>query len=262
MRLFSSALAGLAALSLASVSAATVLTFDTGQGSPSPVPTNYGNRVGDPSTFQPSTFHYGSGGGITPNVNVVYSPMLRLGGTANPFDPSRVFGDLTNVIYRDREALSGGEPGIMQISFFADPGYEVRLHSFDIAAVYNSITGQGEDLFAKSIKVIGSGGLVLFSLDFSPTDLNPTSPTSTFVPGTAPLTHRHFDFEAAPFQSQSITIRIDLNNYITIGGSKVDRFGLDNVKISQTPTPGASLLLALAACVAGLRRRRIPRLAR
>lgn len=261
MRLFSSALAGLVAFSLASVSSATVLTFDTGQGAPNPVPTNYGNRVGDPATFQPSTFHYGAGGGITPNVNVVYSPLLRLGGTASPFDPSRVFGDLANVIYRDREAFSGGEPGILQISFFADPGVEVRLHSFDIAALYNSITGQGEDLFAKSIKVLGSGGTVFLSLDFSPMDINPASPTSTFVPGTAPLTHRHFDFEAAPFQSQSITIRIDLNNYTTIGGSKVDRFALDNIKISQTPTPGASVLLALAACIAGVRRRRTPRTA-
>jgi MYXO-CTERM domain-containing protein len=254
MRLFSSALAGLVCSALASVAPATVLTFDTGSDNLSLIPTSYGNRVGDPATYQPPQFHYGPDGGVTPNVNIVYSPVLRLGGGSNPFDASRVFGDLANVIYRDRDG--GLEPGILQVSFFADDGYQVCLHSFDLAATYNMITGQGEDLSAKSIKIIGDAGVVLFDREFNPLDTDPASPTSTVIPGTMPLAHKHFDFESGPICGQTVTIRIDLNNYITIGGTKIDRFGLDNIKISQSPTPGAGALLALAACFAGFGRRR------
>jgi hypothetical protein len=257
MRSFPVALAGLVCSTLASVSSATVLTFDDGLGTPSPVPSNYGNRVGDPNTFQPPQFHYGSAGGITPNVNVYYEPVLRMGGTSNPVDPTHIFGDLTDVIYRD--SSSGTEPGILSITFFADPGYQVCLDSFDMAASYNSITGQGEDLFMKSLKIVGQGGTILYGLDFNPADSDPNSPTTTLIPGTLPLRHRHFDFESSPLCSQTVTIRIDLNNYITIGGSKVDRFAIDNIKFHQTPsapTPGAGALLAVAACVVGFRRRR------
>jgi hypothetical protein len=255
MCLRSAALAGLTSVCFAAASSATVLTFDTGVAAPLIFPTSYGQRVGDPNTVQPAQFHYGTDGGITPNVNVIYSPVLRMGGSTNPFDPTRVFGDLTNVVYRD--AAGGLEPGILQISFVADPGYQVCLHSFDLAATYNSITGQGEDLSARSIKVLGQGGLPLLDLEFNPANLSRTSPTSTLIPGGLPLTHKHFDFEASPLCNTMVTIRIDLNNYITIGGTKIDRFGIDNIKFSQRPipTPGAGALLALAACVASLRRR-------
>ena len=82
---------------LASNASATVLTFDFNGSNTDSVPSSYGNRV---SSFAPGFFNYGSDGGITPNVSVIYTPVLKLGG-AQPPDNTRVFGDLQNVLYRD-----------------------------------------------------------------------------------------------------------------------------------------------------------------
>ncbi len=235
---------------LVSQAAGTVLTFDFGGSNGSQILDSYGDRVGDPNTFQPPGFSYGTEYGITPNVLVDYKPVLRLGGASNPADPTRVFGDLNNVLYRDRNA-PGFSPGILEINLFADAGFLVCLYSFDLAAVYNSVTGFGEDLPARSITVTDGAGTELYRIDY---DIN--NPPSTLIPGTLPLRHRTFDFTSSPLCAQQIRIRIDLTQLITVGGSKVDRVGIDNIKFGQIPTPGVSAMLLAGLAFAGSRRRR------
>jgi hypothetical protein len=237
---------GLATL-LASNAAATVLTFDFGGLNGDNIAPGYGNRV---SSFAPGVFNYGSDGGITPNVSVIYTPVLKLGG-AQPPDNTRVFGDLQNVLYRDRNG--GFTVGILEITLSADPGFEVFLHYFDSAAVFNAVTGIGEDLPARSIQVLDGAGTPLYQLDY-----DPANPPSTYIPGTdtPSLRHRRFDFSANPLHASTLMIRLDLTQLITIGGSKVDRVGLDNIKFSQSPSPGAAALFFGAAGLLAARRRR------
>lgn len=243
--------AALGAALVASSASATVLTFDFGGVNGTSINNNYGDRVGDPNQFVPPGWTYGPECGITPNVLVDYKPGLRLGANNSPADPTRVFGDLTNVLYRDRND-PGFTPGFIEINLSADNGFAVQLFSFDMAAVVNTVTGAQEDLPARSIQVLdGSTGAEMFRIDY---DIN--NPPSTLIPGTFPLRHRTFDFSAAPLTAQFIRIRIDLTQLITIGGSKVDRVGIDNIKFGQIPTPGAAALLVGALGVVGLRRRR------
>lgn len=232
---------------LAAPALATVLTFDFGGVNSDSIPPGYGNRV---ASFAPGPFNYGSDGGITPNVSVVFTPVLRLGG-ATPADQTRVFGDLNNVIYRDRNG--GFAPGILEITLSADAGFEVFLHYFDAAAVFNAVTGVGEDLPARSIQVLDAQNSPLFQLDY-----DPNNPPSTIIPGTnvPNLRHRRFDFSAAPLHSSRLMIRLDLTQLITLGGSKVDRIGIDNIKFSQSPAPGAAAPFLGAAGLLLARRRR------
>jgi hypothetical protein len=243
---------GLAAvLGMASVSSATVLTFDFGGLNNETVNQSYGDRV---TVFNGNPFRYGSDGGPTPHITVEYKDLLRLGGATfggtTPADPTRIFGDLTNVLYRDRQ-FAGPYANIMEIQFNADPGWMVCLHYFDLAAVYNSILGTGEDLPAKSIQIFDELGNNL-----TPPLVYPAN--DTLIPGTMPLRHRRFDYSAQPLQAQSIRIRIDLSQLFTIGGSKVDRVGIDNIKITEkaVPAPAAGGLVGAAGLLAARRRRR------
>ncbi len=238
---------GLASI-LASNAAATVLTFDFGGVNTQSVPGTYGNRV---ASFAPDQFTYGSDGGFTPNVSVSYTPVLKLGG-AQPPDNTRVFGDLANVLYRDRNG--GFTTGILEITLSADPGFQVCLHYFDLAAVFNAVTGVGEDLPARSIQVLDGLGTPLYQLDY-----DPANPPSTYIPGTniPTLRHRRFDWDANPICANRLMIRLDLTQLITIGGTKVDRIGIDNIKFSQrVPAPGAAALFLGAAGLLASRRRR------
>jgi hypothetical protein len=239
------------------VASATVLTFDFGGVNTDPVPTIYGDHVGNPNYPQNPTYITGAAGGPTPHIGVVYVPQqLRLGGSPNPFDPSRVFGDLQNVLYRAR--FPDADPGVIQIALVADPGFQVTLTSFDLAAVFNSVTGFGEDLAARSIKVLDAQGVPLYDLEFDPSITDHESLLSTFIPGTLPLRHKHFEWPGG-LTSTSITIRIDLSQYITIGGTKSDRIGIDNIQFSEgvvLPAPGAATLLALGTLAIARRRRR------
>ncbi len=232
---------------LASTASATVLTFDFGGSNTDTIAGAYGNRV---SSFAPGLFNYGSDGGITPNVSVVYTPVLKLGG-ATPLDNTRVFGDLSNVLYRDRNG--GFTTGILEITLSADPGFLVCLHRFDAAAVFNAVTGIGEDLPARSIQVLDGFGTPLYQLDY-----DPANPPSTYIPGTntPTLRHRRFDWDANPICANRLMIRLDLTQLITIGGSKVDRIGLDNIKFSQIPAPGVAAVFLGAAGMLASRRRR------
>jgi len=236
-----------------------VLTFDFGGLSLDPVPANYGNHVGNPGFPTPPGWSYGGAGGPTDHVGVNYDPLLLL-GASNPPDPARVFGDLNNVLYRSRNG--GFEPGILQITFSADPGWLVCLDGFSIAAVYNSLTTFGEDLPARSISVLDGIGTTLFRLDFdNGATPNHASLATTWAPGTGPgqgdiLRHKRYLF-GPPLQAPTLTLRLDFTQLITIGGGKQDRIGIDDIEITQIPIPApatapAILCISLAAC----RRRR------
>jgi hypothetical protein len=254
MRFSLASLASIVGLALAGSASATVLTFDWGGNSLDAVPANYGNRVGDPNFPTPPGYSYGAAGGITPNVNILYAPTLRL-GAATPPDPTRVFGDLTNVLYRQR-APDNGLAGILQIDFIADPGFQVCLQSFDIAAVFNSVSGFGEDLPARNIKVLDGQGNALFSLDYDPAVLDHDSLLSTYAPGTnTPLRHKTFVFNP-PLTASKITLRLDFTQLLTIGGNKSDRIAIDNIQFCQTPTPGAATLIGCTGVMLASRRRR------
>lgn len=254
MRFSLAPLAGLAALSIVGTASATVLTFDWGGSTLDQVPATYGRFVGNPMFPTPPAFSYGAAGGLTPNVDVLYAPTLRL-GSGNPADPTRVFGDLHNALYRDR-AADLGTPGILSITLSADPGYLVCLQAFDIAAVFNSFTGFGEDLPARNIKVLDGGGNTLFNLDFDPNNPDHESLLTTWAPGTnAPLRHKHFVFDPA-ITANRLTIRLDFTQLLTIGGNKSDRIAIDNIQFCQVPTPGAAMLMGCSGALLAARRRR------
>lgn len=239
----------------------TVLTFDFTGSDGTGVPQLYGDRV---TNFNNTSlgFQYGSAGGITPNVTVFYKDFLRLGGT-NPNDPqaTRVFGNLTNVLYRDRQQ-GGIQPGIMQIELSADPGFEVCLHYFDLAAVFNRAFSTGEDLRIKSVEVINLiSGQVLYSVfnDAPPTLIPGTPPPGTPLPISSPSVLRslRYDFDANPLRAPVLAIKVDATLLqSTIFGSKVDRVGIDNIKFSQIPTPAAGMLALLGGGIVATRRRR------
>jgi len=237
---------------------ATVLTFEFGGNENVPPPSNYGSRVGNAAFPQPPSFHYGADCGLTPNVSVIYDSPMKLGGSNNPFEPTRIFGDLNNVMYINRSSTI--YDGILQITLSADPGFQVQLYSFDMAAVFNSITGVGEDIPARSIQVLNGAGVPLYSLQYDPNVIDHDSLLSTFIPGTQPLRHKHFSW-LPPLTADRLTIRIDMTQYITIGGTKIDRVGIDNICFGQTPgapAPGAMALLGFGAALMCVRRHRAP----
>lgn len=251
--LFTSGLSALALGALASAASATVLTFDFGGNDGLSIPQAYGDRVGDPMFPPPPGWSYGAAGGITPNINVAYTiSNTRLGG----INPTRVFGDLSNVAYIDRNANPGG---ILEIILFADEGFFARLHSFDLASVFNSVTMAGENLPARSIQVRNGQGVPLYQLDFNAALTDPFSPLSTYtpgLPGPGPLYpgRKTLTFNP-PIQAQVLIIHLDFTQLLTIGGNKSDRIGIDNIVFSQIPTPGAAGLLIGAGLILARRRR-------
>ena len=219
---------------------ATVLTFDMGP--PDLVPngvsmslfSGYGDYVG----AQPQgLFTYGSGGGLTPNVQVLYGAGLHLGFSA-PLDPAHQFGDLTNVLYRDNTTPGPQQNTQLIITLLADPGFQVCLMSFDLAVLL------GENLPARAVIVKDGSNNVLYD------DVMPT------IYGTLPPTHTSFVFDGSdPVQhptlcAQSLTIDVDLSAVVGTS-NKVPNFGIDNIKFSQIP-PGIPGPGVLATMVAGM----------
>lgn len=224
---------------------ATVLTFDIDGATDfqnfSDLYQRYGDRVGDPTfdSINPQ-FHYGSGGGPTNNVQVVYTPGLLFATSRAP--SARIYGNLENVLYRQ----FGGN-NIIEIGLFADSGFDVELFSFDLAAVLSTA------IPARFVRVENAAGQVLWQ--------DPAPSGGVSIPAVDAMgnpTRKTYDFVSllgAPIRSNAVRILVDTGQIST----KVDRIGIDNVKFGQTPppvpTPGAVALLACGAALAARRRR-------
>lgn len=229
----------------ATTASGTVLTFDLGPSALAPNGTSitnnfqgYGDRVGGQA--QPPQFSYGTGGGITPNVQTRYGSGIRYAFSA-PRDPAHQYGDLENVVYRDKSDFSGGNNTKLVVSLTADPGFLVCLFSFDVALLL------GESLPIASVTITDGTSKVLFS------------DSSADVPDTTPPSHKSYTFDGSDplkhplIKAQDVEIILDFSAVL----SKIERFGVDNIKFGQTlPTPGAAAALFTGFGLLGTRRRR------
>lgn len=203
-------------------SADVVLIFDQsgGTGNGQQLDQDYGDRVtaspdGNGHQYDIIT---GAGLGLTPNVEMSYGPGIpRLWILG--------YGDLTNVYYEEDM-----NDGALEMTFDADPGYEVGLFGFDVAAFLSDRTIAG-------LSVVDGNNNVLWSQG------------STLISGTS---HNDFDFVNGLF-AESLTLSIDLSGL----GSDYNDIGIDNVHFAQRaiPEPGSGLLL-LGVGVAVFSRRR------
>jgi hypothetical protein len=210
---------------------ATVLTFDDDP--PITNSENINQAYGDAvtSTTMPGNFLYDENGeGFTPNIAVDYGPLAPV--NASPDLWSTGYGDLTNILFKDADGFD-----YLQVTFTADPGFRVRLHSWDMAAfgaVFSS------DPTIDSVRVLDSGGNELLAL------------TNVSISET---THTSFDYAANPFVDDVLVLEFNSGN---LGGLS-DDIAFDNIVFSQIPEPGAMLLLLLGACeLAAWMRRSLP----
>lgn len=202
-----------------------VLTFDQNNISDSVVVDQaYGDRVTAPLDGNGHAYDVvlGNGLGLTPNVEVSYtgdSPELWTSG----------YGDLNNVLYDEIDGATGFE-----ITFDADPGFEVGIFGFDMAAF-----GGGETL--PGMEIIDGNNNLLWSAG------------STFINGTTRVS-----FDTGGVFGESLTIAVDLTGL----SSGSDNIGIDNIHFGQrltaVPEPaGASVFLVGLLGILGFRRRGI-----
>jgi PEP-CTERM motif len=166
---------------------ATTLTFDITNGAGGPTPARnttmtvfqtYGDNVVSTSALGPGwTYGYDLAGGITPNVEVTYSPNVVF------YDTN--FGDLVNVVYND-----------VTIELTADPGFLVELNSLDLA---------GWPMTDRTITslTVTDGTNTLYSLG------------STAVAGAGP-SHSHFDFGGTPLVGETLFLSYAGSNDVGI----------------------------------------------
>jgi hypothetical protein len=215
--------------------AGVILTFDlTDPGNIAMNPA-YGNRV---TAAIDAAGMYGTfGSGFTPNVTVSYgggSPSAFLGRWTTDY------GDLVNVLYNEDDGDDR-----LTITLTADPGYLVRLHSFDLGGWPNA------DYTLNNVFVKDEANANLFSA------------SNVLVKGAAPAPRRT-SFAFDPLVGSTLQIYIDLSG---LGGNS-DNIGIDNIAFDQvkvdTPGPGPapipepatwlSLGAGLAALIAARRR--------
>ena len=216
------------ALSIVFVSTAahaTILTFEiTNLPFNSPIPQEYGDRVTSSAEVSgPFIFNYGQGNGFTPNVVVEYAADATP-SVSTPNSWPDGYGDLLDVVWGEGPSIGFNN---VTISLIADPGFDVVLNSFDIAAWIG-------DRQSETLEVVVDGSV----LDLSTIVLGDNS-HSTFNPGVS-------------------GDRIDL----TFGNAWW--LAVDNVNFDQrldgsepVPEPAALLLLAFGLVGLGFSRRRL-----
>lgn len=208
-----------------------ILTFDLNPtNNAALIPQDYGDRV----TASPDSNGYSYNivddnlPGGTPNVLVEYGSNNP--GVAGPGVWTSGYGDLTNIYFNDADADDA-----VQILFSADPGFEVGLFSFEMAAFGS------DDLMVAGLEVRNGEGDILWSMG-----------ATTIVSGNA---HNTFDLGAGVFGS-ALILDIDLTGL----GFLSDNIGIDNVQFGQrggaVPEPGSATLLLLGTGLMSLRRRR------
>ncbi len=206
------------------VHADVVLTFDqNGFANGVSVDQTYGDRVsGSPdSNGHAYSIIPGAGLGLTPNVAVEF---VTGGDNLNLW--SGGYGDLSTVLYK----ASSTNSDHLEITFTADPGFEVGLFGFDLAAF-------GSNLPVDGMEIRDGFGNVLWSQG------------STLIPGAA--AHASFDFASGLFAPQ-LTLDLD---YATAASL----MGIDNIHFAQragaqVPEPASACLVAMVCGMLVLRR--------
>jgi hypothetical protein len=207
-------------LAFASTASATVLTFDIdGSSNGMAMPAGYGDNV---TSTTMGTFHYGSGGGFTPNIVLDYFTPPPGNTTATFW--STGFSDLTNVVNNEDDGENQ-----FTIQFTAGSGLFVRLDGFDLGNF-------GSTVILPGLRVEDGSGNVLFSQS------NISIPDSS-------QPHLDFDFASGLFGAQ-LKIIVDTTG---LGGNS-DNIGLDNIQFEESavPEPTTWVMLVLGAAVGGL----------
>jgi hypothetical protein len=211
-----------ALMSSTPIASASVLTFD-GLGTNTSIPAGYGSRV---AADGPAVEE---GNGFTPNVIVTFSP--------NGDDGFQTYNDS-----EWRAAQLDGAPaasGAFDITFTPDPGYAVRVNSFEFDDYANYAAGHTFDWELRA------GSTVLRSA----TGVNVPADTTEDPTGADNLLINIG--MASPFEGP-LTLRI-----IPTAGDAYDR-AIDDVNFDQVlvPEPGTAALLVTACAIAGRRRMR------
>jgi hypothetical protein len=207
---------------------ATVLTFD--QNPPITNHENINQDYGDnvTNTTMPGNLQYDENGeGFTPNVVVGYGPLSP--STANPALWTTGYGNLSNVLIKDADGFP-----YLQVTFTADPGFRVRLHSWDMAAFSSAFSA---DPTIDSLRVLDSDGQELLALS----DVSISEST-----------HTSFDYSATPFVDDVLVLEFNAGNL----GNLSDDIAFDNIVFSQVPEPNAIMILLFGIGVLfGVRRK-------
>lgn len=206
-------------LASAAPSRATVLTFDVDPpvGDHENINQAYGDAV--TMTTMPGNLQYGEDGeGFTPNVDVAYGP-----AGADPALWTSGYGDLSNILFKDADGFD-----YLQVTFTADAGYLVELHSWDMSAYGGAFSA---DPTIDSVRVLDSDNNELLSL--SDVTISETIHTS-------------FDYSGDPFVDDVLILEFNSGN---LGGLS-DDIAFDNIVFAQRviPEPGTILLVVLGTC--------------
>jgi len=161
----------------------------------------YGNNI---TATTMGAFSYGSDQGFTPNVTLNYGPNSPQLWTKN-------FGNLTNLLQSSRP-----DPQLLVLTFTAEAGFNVRLHSFDLAGW---TPGFNSEPTINSVSVLDGANNILFSQS------NPVISITSSTP---------FTF-GTPLTGQVLKIQIDATNI------DADDIGIDNIIFSQVSTPADPL---------------------
>jgi hypothetical protein len=156
----------------------------------------------------------------TPDVQVSYGPYSFF--TGGPALWRGGYGDLDGVLYQASEGPIGTDYNVLDIVLVANPGFDVVLHGFDLAASLNVLNFFGLSESDAVVDVAIFSGIPFPFL--TPSNFL-TPPITVAVSAT---THTDVDFPALP-PSQMIWIRIDANGM----GNGSQAIGLDNLRFTQ-----------------------------
>lgn len=206
----------------------------------------YGDRVtGSPMSLGTTTFHYGFGAeGVTPNVQVSYGPFSIF--TGGPSLWRYDYGDLQRILYQGSTNTGvGNDYDYLEITLFADPGFDVLLYGFDLGGWFQTgYTINGVAVYNSQLNL------------FFPDQNRIFHDPNALVQGSGP-SHSSYSF-GTPLRGNVITIFIDANNL----GATSEQVGIDNIRFGQDaaatasiPEPASLILTAAGIALLALRRR-------